>query len=130
MTGRTYLLRPPALASIEALHAHNSILLFRAHVLGGRLKKLSWQNVTSRVAAAALGGYVFTYAATACLTLLLPLHKTEAVLTASMLSFTLYTAAILWAFAAPTPGRAWLGLLAPAAVCAAIALPLTQTVGG
>jgi hypothetical protein len=95
-----------------------------------RLKKLSWQNVTSRVAAAAVGGYALTYAATACLTLLLPLSRTEAVLTAAMLSFALYAASILWAFAASTPARAWLGLLAPAAVCAAIALPLARTAGG
>ena len=93
-------------------------------------KKLSWQNVTSRVAAAALGGYALTYAATACLTLLLPFQKTEAILTAAMLSFAFYTGAILWAFAAATPERAWLGLLVPAAVCGAIALPFAPAVGG
>ena len=95
-----------------------------------RSKKLCWQNVTSRVAAAALGGYVLTYTATACLTVLLPFQKTEAILTAAMLSFAIYTGAILWAFAAATPGRAWLGLLVPAAVCGAIALPLALSLGG
>jgi hypothetical protein len=106
------------------------VLLVRVHILNSRSKKFSWQNVASRVAAAALGGYALTYAATACLTLLLPLSKTEAVLTAAMLSFVLYTGAILWAFGASTPARAWLGLLAPAAVCAAIAFPLARTTGG
>jgi hypothetical protein len=95
-----------------------------------RSKKLSWQNVTSRVGAAAVGGYVLTYAATACLTVLLPFQKTEAILTAAMFSFVLYTGAILWAFAAPTPGRAWLGLLVPAAVCGAIALPFALALRG
>jgi hypothetical protein len=93
-------------------------------------KKLRWQNVASRVVAAAVGGYVLTYAATACLTVLLPFPKTEAILTAAMFSFVLYTGAILWAFAAATPGRVWLGLLVPAAVCGAIALPFALSLGG
>ena len=92
-------------------------------------KKLSWQNVTSRVAAAAVGGYGLTYTATACLTVLLPFQKTEAILTAAMLSFALYTGAILWAFAAATPKRAWLGLLVPAAVCGTIALSFAPAAG-
>lgn len=126
------LLRPPAIAPSRgrALDTHTSILLFGGASWAAALKKLSWQHVASRVAAAALGGYALTYAATACLTLLLPLPKPEAVLTAAMLSFVLYTGAILWAFAASTVQQAWLGLLAPAAVCAAIALPLARTVGG
>ncbi|MDN5941031.1 MAG: hypothetical protein L0H94_04020 [Nitrospira sp.] len=94
------------------------------------LKKRSWQNVVSRVGAAVLGGYALTYAFTACLTLLLPLAKTEAVLTAAMFSFILYTGAVLWAFAASTPARAWAGLLVPAACCGAIALPLALTIHG
>jgi hypothetical protein len=98
--------------------------------VNSRSKKLSWQDVASRIGAAALGGYAFTYAATACLTVLLPFPKTEAILTVAMLSFALYTGAILWAFGASTPARAWLGLLAPAAVCAAIALPFARTAGG
>jgi hypothetical protein len=94
------------------------------------LKETLLANVVSRVAAAALGGYALTYAATACLTVLLPFQNTEAVLTAAMLSFTLSTGAILCAFAAPTAGRAWLGLLVPAAVCGAIAFPLSRVLGG
>jgi hypothetical protein len=93
-------------------------------------KKLARQDVVARVVAAALGGYVLTYAATACLALLLPLPKTEAVLTATMLSFIIYTSAILWAFAASTPIKAWLGLVVPAIICAAIALPLGWADGG
>jgi len=87
-------------------------------------RKLLWLDALSRVAAATLGGYILTYSFTACLTLLLPVPKTEAVLTAAMFSFILYTGAILWAFAASTPWRAWIGLLAPAAGFGAIALPL------
>ncbi|MDR4495824.1 MAG: DUF3649 domain-containing protein [Nitrospirales bacterium] len=69
--------------------------------------------VTSRVAAAALGGYALTYACTAFLSVVLPLARSEAVVTASMVSFLIYTAAILWAFAAATPILAWFVLLIP-----------------
>jgi len=84
--------------------------------------------VVSRVIAASLGGYVMTYAATICLTVLLPLSKTEAILAAAMVSFLLYVGAIIWAFAAATPMRAWMGLLAPAVLCSAIAFPLVMAV--
>ena len=72
---------------------------------------INWITVTSRVGAAAIGGYALTYACTAWLSIVLPLGKSEAVLTASMISFVIYTAAILWAFAATTPMGAWLVLL-------------------
>ncbi|MFY4729327.1 DUF3649 domain-containing protein [Nitrospira sp. BLG_2] len=94
-----------------------------------RSQPLPWKQVTSRVGAAALGGYALAYAFTACLTLLLPLPKTEAILTAAMLSFLLYAGAIIWAFAAATPWRAWIGLLVPAGVFAAIAAPLALAIG-
>lgn len=94
------------------------------------LKQFSWANVSSRIVAAALGGYGLSYAFTACLTLLLPFSKSEAALTATMVSFILYTGAILWAFAASTPRRAWIGLVVPAAICAAIAVPLVWPLGG
>lgn len=73
--------------------------------------KVTWFSVTSRVAAAALGGYALAYATTGWLSVILPLDKSEAVLTASMMSFVIYTAAILWAFAATSPIGAWLVLL-------------------
>lgn len=45
-------------------------------------KKHTWRDVASRVAAAALGGYGLTYSFTTFLTLILPLPRSEAVLTA------------------------------------------------
>jgi len=81
--------------------------------------------VTSRVAAAAFGGYALAYACTAWLSAVLPLGKSEAVLTASMVSFVIYTAAILWAFAATTPMRAWLVLLIPTALLGGMTLLMT-----
>lgn len=90
-----------------------------------RGRKPVWQDVVSRVAAATVGGYLLTYAVTACATRLLPMPASEAVLTAAMASFLVFTGAILWAFAASTARRAWLGLLAPAAGCGAIVVALT-----
>lgn len=80
-------------------------------------------GVLSRLLAASLGGYGVTCAATACLAVLLPWRPAESVLVASMLSFAVYVAAIIWAFAASTPMRAWLWLVGATAVCLAIALP-------
>ncbi len=93
-------------------------------------KQLAPGPIAMRVAAAACGGYALTYAATACLMLLLPLPRNEAALTATMFSFLIYTGAILWAFAAPTLKKAWLGLIIPTLICTAVAVPLARTVGG
>lgn len=64
----------------------------------------------SRITAAILGGYAFTYAATAALARLLPLDKADALISATLLSFAVYTGAILWAFACRSAVRAWAGL--------------------
>ncbi|MDR0281134.1 MAG: iron transporter [Paucimonas sp.] len=69
----------------------------------------SWPML-SRIAAAILGGYAFTYAFTAALARLLPLGKGDALVVATLLSFAVYTGAILWAFACRSAARAWLGL--------------------
>ena len=73
-------------------------------------------EVCSRVLAATLGGYAFTYAFTAALARLLPLAPVDAVMVASLPSFLVYLAVVLWAFAARSAKRVWLGLL--------LALPL------
>lgn len=70
-----------------------------------------WLAIFSRSAAALLGGYAFTYAATACLARLLPLAPGDAVIVATLASFIFYTAAILWAFASRDALRAWAPLV-------------------
>ncbi|TDF82413.1 DUF3649 domain-containing protein [Pseudomonas sp. H9] len=75
----------------------------------------SWA-VLSRIVAAVLGGYAFTYAFTAALARLLPLDKVDALVSASLPSFAVYTGAMLWAFACRTAWRAWAGM--------SLALPL------
>ncbi len=73
------------------------------------MKTTTWPTV-SRITAAILGGYAFTYAFTAALARVLPLGKVDALISASLLSFAVYTGAILWAFACRSATRAWAGL--------------------
>lgn len=70
----------------------------------------------SRIVAALIGGYLFTYAFTAALARLLPMDKVDALVVASLPSFLIYTLAILWTFACRNAWRAWAGM--------ALALPL------
>lgn len=74
----------------------------------------------SRVLAAVLGGYGLASVATIFLSYMLPSSLPEAVLGATILSFAIYTAAIIWVFSAASATRAWVGLLLPAAVMAAL----------
>lgn len=66
-----------------------------------------WLDIISRAGAAILGGYAFTFAATAALARLLPLARVDALIVATLLSFAVYTAIMLWAFIARTALRAW-----------------------
>ena len=64
-------------------------------------------SMTSRIIAAILGGYAFTYAFTAALARLLPLPAIDALVISTLLSFAIYTAAILWAFMTPRVWKVW-----------------------
>ena len=77
-------------------------------------------GVASRGVAAIAGGYVLAALATMLLSVSLPMARSEAVMTATLLSFTIYTCAVLWVFATGSALRAWLGLLIPGAAIAAI----------
>jgi hypothetical protein len=78
----------------------------------------------SRLAAAVIGGYLLASVGTIFLSFILPSSLPEAVLAASLASFAIYTAAIVWVFAARNPTRAWLGLLLPGVGLAAAAFVL------
>jgi hypothetical protein len=80
-----------------------------------KTRSAAWSTI-SRITAALLGGYLFTYAFTAALARLLPLDKVDALVTASLISFLIYTLTILWVFSCHSAARAWAGL--------ALALPL------
>ena len=76
--------------------------------------------VASRVLAAALGGYALASALTVLLALLWPLPKDQAVLADTMLSFIQYAAAVIWVFSVRSVTRAWLGMLIPTVLVAAL----------
>jgi hypothetical protein len=77
--------------------------------------------VTSRVLAAVFGGYLVTALASVCLTLWVPMARTEAVVTGMMSSFVVYLLAVIWCFACRTAWRAWFGLIVTSLVLAAAA---------
>ncbi|MEJ5152416.1 PepSY-associated TM helix domain-containing protein [Comamonas sp. MYb396] len=83
-------------------------------------------QVSSRVLAACLGGYGLASLAAAALARMLPrlsgLSSAEAVLSASLLSFVLYTALAIWVFSTRRASQAWLGLAMLAMACAALVL--------
>ena len=75
-------------------------------------------DVTARVLAAILGGYALAYAATAFLSVYLPLVRSDRVVFASLSCFAVYTVAILYAFAARSALRVWLVLVGATALMA------------
>lgn len=77
-------------------------------------------GVATRSVAAIVGGYVLAALVTMLLSVCLPMARAEAVMTATLLSFAIYTCAVLWVFATSSALRAWLGLLIPGAVIAVI----------
>lgn len=75
-------------------------------------------EIASRAAAGIIGGYALTALAVSVLALALPMERAAATLTATMASFAIYAAAVLWAFASRSHWRAWAGIGVPAAVLA------------
>ena len=82
------------------------------------IKAPVWLQLLSRSAAALLGGYALSYAASACLARVLPLSAADAIIVATLPAFIFYTVAIVWAFACRDALRAW----APLALAAPLAL--------
>ena len=76
--------------------------------------------VASRALAAIIGGYALTALATFALAIFLPLSKSEASMTATLLSFVIYTCVVLWVFATRSATRAWLGIVVPCVVLGAL----------
>jgi hypothetical protein len=96
------------------------------------LRAQPWLPVTSRVGAALLGSYAFTWGFT---TLLIALYLAnggdydEGITLAYLLAFILFLVAFLWAFAARSVTRVWLVLAGGGAVMTAAAWALTQAFG-
>lgn len=79
-------------------------------------------DVLSRTLAGVLAGYGMSALCAACLAVCLPGEKADAALTGTLVSFLVYTAAIIWAYAAASHWRAWVGVLVPAALFGALFL--------
>jgi len=86
-------------------------LTMKTHIPAGPGRKLPpvehrW-NVASRTVLAVVGGYATAAMYTASLSLTLPLPRAQAVMAATLFSFALYCALIIWAYSAETARRAW-----------------------
>lgn len=79
--------------------------------------------LVSRIVAAIFGGYGLASLAAVAATAL-PGPTSEAVLIGMMLSFAVYTGAVIWVFAVRSAWRAWVGLIVAAAPLALVVLTL------
>ena len=82
-----------------------------------------WE-IAFRALAAIFGGYALANISGILLSFLLPMPKSDAVMTGILLSFALYTGAIMWVFAVRSVHKAWLGLAVPSLILGAIALAM------
>lgn len=82
----------------------------------------------SRILAGIAGGYVLTYAAAACLSLLPAKPASGVFLTASLAPLVMI-GAVIGAFAARNATRAWAGLLLPALLLGGLALLMKENLG-
>ncbi len=80
----------------------------------------------SRALAAVFGGYALTSGVAVLLSSILPLSRVEAVQTATLSAFAVYTCAVIWVFAVQCLRRAWLGMLLPAIACGGLGLLLSR----
>ncbi|MBB4867970.1 glucan phosphoethanolaminetransferase (alkaline phosphatase superfamily) [Pseudomonas nitritireducens] len=80
--------------------------------------------VTARILSAVVGGYALAYAATAFLSVYLPMSRPDRVSLSSLACFIVWVAAILYAFGAKSPWRAvWLPAVLSVVLAAAAFLP-------
>lgn len=83
----------------------------------------------SRVLAAIFGGYALTSGVAVLLSAVLPMLsmlRVEAVQTATLSAFAVYTCAVIWVFSVQDLRRAWLGMLLPAIACGGIGMLLSR----
>ncbi|MDX1573246.1 MAG: hypothetical protein R3341_04415 [Methylophaga sp.] len=73
-------------------------------------------QISLKIIAALLGGYVFTVAFVSLIAVIWPARLADAMQTGLMLSFAVYSGAMLWAFSQANWQRAWLVMMIPAAM--------------
>lgn len=86
----------------------------------------SWK-IALRVFVAIIGGYALANITAILLSYLLPMPKSDAVMTGILLSFAIYAGVIMWVFAVRSVRKACAGLIVPTLVLGAIALLLKFT---
>jgi len=85
-------------------------------------------SVTSRLLAAALGGYGLALVSSIVLAYFLPGSRSDGVLWGTQLSFVIYACAVIWVFYTRTAVRAWIGILLPTLLLGLLAGWLTREV--
>ncbi|MET0355649.1 MAG: DUF3649 domain-containing protein [Cellvibrio sp.] len=85
------------------------------------------REIATRFALAVIGGYALANISGIVLSYLLPMPKSDAVMTGILLSFAIYTCAVIWVFAVQSVRKAAVGLVAPSAVLGIIAILLKVT---
>lgn len=99
-------------------------MIFTRPHLGRNMKALPVSYrlaVTSRVAAAVLGGYIVAALASVSLSLWVFMPRADAVVTGMMTSFLAYLGAVIWCFACRSAWRAWFGLTVTSLILGAVA---------
>jgi len=84
-------------------------------------------GVLARVLAATLGAYGLAVLTSLALALASRTSREEAVVSANMVALLVFVGVVLWAFAARTAARAWLGLAVPALALGAMVWWLRST---
>ena len=88
------------------------------------------KQVALRIALAVVGGYVLTNLLSVFLSYSLPLSKSDALVTASLLSFAIYTSLIVWIFSVKSLRHVWWGLAVPEVVLGVLNLSIEMVRGG
>ena len=86
--------------------------------------------VTSRVLAAAVGGYALTAAIATLMSLLMPLQLAQSVEIGTFLSFGVYAVVLCWAFHVRSVSRLWVWLIVWTALVALACWGLLRHGGG
>ncbi|WP_024462060.1 hypothetical protein [Marinimicrobium sp. LS-A18] len=79
-------------------------------------------RLAALIGAALVGGYLLSTAAGIFLGGALPVSRSESTLIGHLLSFVIYTGAVLWVFYLRKPGPAWLSLSLTSMVLAVLGL--------
>lgn len=93
-----------------------------AFPIRGNAARMYRLGVASRALAAILGGYALSALVATVSAIYFPGTRAEAAIFGMLISFVIYTLAVMWVFAVRSAWRAWLGLLLTALPLAMVVL--------